>query len=226
MRVLDPRSRNPLYKIYHKTSASIGDGGTITSMLAVGTVAPIGGSLFLDSFFGLMAAGVGFLGAFSLSYNGYTKHTKTKVRISMIKEIENAVPGHYKDLIRPMVEEIYHCNRNHYEYKSTGQQNIKATYEVHKKGFSRKTQLIEETKAEWEIRQEQEKILVLGKGCSYCGERIHAAIQLRDECLKESEIDDSTSVQAAKIVLESKRQANREIEEIKSMTRQALKELT
>jgi len=219
MRELDPRVRNPLYRLYSRMNHTIGDGGTLATIGALGFAAPVGSSFFADTAFAFGAA-AGAAGL--LTFAGYAQQTKQKARLTKLVTIKGQLPEGYQRIIDPLIDEVYHCTNSHFSFKR-GRQGIQYGHTVD--GYSQTFYLDKESKAEWKARDAREELLALGHSCEYCGQRVQAAQLLLEEC-KTAQVDDDSSVQTVLRVVDSQREANKQIAAVRESTRQAYKELT
>jgi hypothetical protein len=219
MRVLNPRVRNPLYRLYDRMNQTIGDGGTLTTIGALGLAAPVGSGIFVNGVFafGAVAGAAGLL-----SFAGYAQQTKQKARLTKLVTIKKQLPAGYHKIIDPLISEVFECSNSHYSFKR-GTKGLQYTHDS--SGYSQTHYLDRETNAEWKIRDAQEELLTLGHSCEYCGQRVQAAQLLLEEC-KTAQVDDDSSVQTVLRVVDSQREANKQIAAVRESTRQAYKELT
>lgn len=220
MRVLDPAVKNPVYKLHHKATESMGDAGTLATITTLGVLVPVSSGVLFDSIFSLISM-LGWYGL--LSFRGYKKHTKNKTRLTVLVKLRNGIPDEYHYVIDPMIKEVYDCPNDHYDFKE-GSQGYRYYAEIERNSFSMRTVQFKETPDQWEQRRKEEKILKVGHGCKYCGDRIAAATLLKTQCIA-AKVEDNSSVENALSVVESKRIANDAMLEFAAIYTPAQKEL-
>jgi len=193
MRVLDPQTRNPFYKMVHKINSAFGNVGTILATGAVTMGGPaVAGVVSTPTLF--FAAASAVPAYFTIAK--YKGNVKENARLDTVYGLRKKIHEDYYPEVDAVISDIFSCDNTHKKYESTYGESLNSylsKVERDRFGYNMSGKTRKEYTEKWEAGKETDKVLALGSSCEYCGKRIAAIAQLVQASTTEStrEIDDA-----------------------------------